>query len=72
MIKCKPMIATCEEMPEYNISINSWSDYITLVQGSGDEKSIIEIASAEQAYDVISVIRAAMALNGWDQPCPKT
>jgi hypothetical protein len=66
MIDSKPMVALCEDMPEYNLSVDSYSDYITLFQFDGDERQIIEVASPEQAHDLISILRAAMALNGWD------
>jgi hypothetical protein len=67
MIDCKPMIALCEENPEYKISVESHSDFITLYQFEGEEKGLIEIASADQAHNLIMVIRAAMMLNGWDK-----
>jgi len=62
MIDMKPLIATCEEFPEYNISVESHSDIISLYQPDG----IIEIASAQQAHDLVTIIRAAMVLNGWE------
>jgi len=67
MIDSQTMVALCEDMPEYNLSVDSYSDFITLFQFDGDERQIIEIASSEQAHDFISILRAAMALNGWDK-----
>lgn len=67
MIECKPMIALCEDNPEYKISVESYSDFINLCQFEGEERGLIEIASADQAHNLIMVIRAAMMLNGWDK-----
>jgi hypothetical protein len=67
MIDCKPIVALCKDKPEYKISVESYDDFINLHQFEGEERNLIEIASADQAHNLIMVIRAAMMLNGWDK-----